>query len=81
MQADPCDGGLPFRITGHTGKGERRGLDRRRAAAVRGYLTRHGLRVLIGPVGGVGSSRPRIARPAGLEESQNRRVEIEAVIG
>lgn len=79
-QADAC-GGFRFTITGHADRGEHSGIDRRRAAAVRALIGKRGLARLVASVRGVGSSMPRIARSAGGEELQNRRVELHVALG
>lgn len=80
VEADPC-GVFRFGITGHADRGERAGVDRRRVKAVRAFLTARGLRRLVAATRGVGNTVPRVVRAAGVDELQNRRVELHAMPG
>lgn len=71
-----CGSGWDFRLTGHSDRGERLGIDRQRLAAVRLYFRGNGLardRIVEQAVGG------GYARRRGVADRQNQRVEIESV--
>ncbi len=71
-------GAIAILIGGHADPGERRRLDARRARAVRDYVRRRGFPARNIAVETMGTTQPRVAAPAGVEEPQNQRVEVMA---
>ena len=71
-------GGSPITMIGHRDAGEREGVDRARAIAVRRLLRASGIPTDRLAVRALGVSQPRIARAPGVVEPQNQRVEIVA---
>ena len=77
VEREGC-GGATYTLAGHTDRGERSGVDRRRALAVRSYLARgHVPRIQLS-LRTLDAGTPRIARPGAERERQNQRVEITA---
>ena len=81
VEKEHCAGPFRFAVTGHADRGEGTGIDARRAGAVRRFLIGLGLRDLIGATRGLGTTVPRVLRPAGVEDRQNRRVELDPLPG
>ena len=73
------DGCGPFRLvlTGHAGGGERLGVGRRRAEAVRNFLRKGGTASRDLKIQDHGTSKPGVPIVPGVSDIQNRRVEMQ----
>lgn len=74
-QQDGC-GDAKVRLAGHLDRGERPGVDRRRALAVRAYLVRGGIPRARITIVARGAATPRIVRADRAPELENSRVEV-----
>lgn len=76
VKAGDCGGTWVFGLSGHADGSERPDMDRRRVDTVRRYLQARGYRDGRFVIRYLGTTQPRIVRPPGVAEVQNRRVEI-----